>query len=219
MVKLNHIVNSFKAGVNKCQDASAYINKHSDFIEEYIGTTHDIVSNGLIGRDLVRFATQSPTISQGFEDNYISTIEDLMYNHFDKLEITKNLTPQECKKLYKNIDDKASFVACALGYKPGTVIDGNYSFKQSDKFDYVNKTVKVPVNNKTLSFDTTIILNKEKTKEIISENADFYIRRMGMEPNSSVEDIYNELIGENSPLKGNDEHDDHNHAHAIVETL
>lgn len=208
MTKLNHILNYCKIGINKCQDATTYINKHSDFIEDYIGTTHDIVSNGFIGRDLIRFATQSPTIAQGFENNYISTIDDLMVNHFDKLDIAQNLTPQEREILLKNVDDKGSFIACMLGYKPSTIIDGKHNFlKQSDKFDYITRTVNVPVNDKIVAFDTTMILNKEKTKDTIAENLDFYVKRMNMKVNSSVDDVYNELTGKNSPLKSNDAHD------------
>lgn len=209
---MNIISQILKYGRNthpNIRNIESFISKNSDKINDGLGATNDIISNAQIGRELVQFSKYSTKISPIFEENYVKNVNNIIENHLDKLELTQNLTDDERKKFINNIrGDESSFVTFSLGGKPSLLIAGNNQFiKPSEKYDILRRTLTIPVNNKDLHINNTIILNKKLVKETIKNNQNFYINRMNLDKDTSVDEIYNELIGDDSPLKRNEKHD------------
>ena len=209
MVKFNQIFKYTKTAINQFKNAENVISKNTDLINTGIGTTNDIVSNVQIGRELVQFTKNTQPITYNFAEEYTNNVQNILENHLDKIDITQNLTDKEKKEFIKNIQgDESTFVTFAMNEKPCILIYGKNKFiKANDKYDVVRRKIIVPVKNKKINIHNTIILNKELTKKTIEDNKEIYIKRLGLDNNADTETIYNELIGENSPLKGNKKHD------------
>ncbi len=206
---INQILKFGKTSLPKARNVEAFVCKNSDRINDGIGATNDIISNAQIGRELVQFSRQTTTIAPVFGVNYEKNVNQIINNHLDKIELTKNLTDEQKKEFINNIKgDESSFVTFALNGKPSLLINGKNQFIKPDKnYDILRRTLIVPIKDKEVKFDNTIILNKKLTKETIKDNRDFYINKMNLNKDATIDEIYNELIGHNSPLKENKEHD------------
>ena len=209
MSYINSIVKYSRTTLPKFRSVESFIGKNADTINNTIDTTNSIISNAQVGRELVEFTRTSQSISPNFTENYVQNANEIFDNHLDKLEITKDLNNTEKKELKKNIlGDKIAFVSFALGEKPSILITGNNPFiKPNENYDVIRRTLNIPLKNKIIQVDNTFILNKKLTKQIIDENKEIYIKGMELDKNANTEEIYNHLIGENSPLKHNTQHD------------
>jgi hypothetical protein len=128
------------------------------------------------------------------------------------MDLTKNLSKAEQEELRKNIipNDKPTLLNFMFDAKPSILLSGEHPyFRSDDKYDVVRRegNVKAP-NEKPVKLVNTFILNKELVKNTISENKELYTRRMNMHNESSVDDVYKKLIGDNSPLKKMHGYDD-----------
>ena len=209
MVNFNPLLKYGQATIARCRQAEGLINKHCDFINDSLSTGNDILSNISAGRDLVEVSRHTPRIAQGFETNYQNTVDNILDNNLDKLELTEDLTDEEKEEFLKNIEgDRNTFVTFAMDGKPSIVLCGKNEFiKPTEKYDIVRRELEVPLKNKTLKIDNTFILNKEMVKETIKENKELFTTRMNMDENSDIDTIYEVLISEKSPLKENKAHD------------
>ena len=210
MININPIVKYSRTALTKFRHAESFIGKNADRINDGLGATNDIVSNAQIGRELVQFSRPTTTIAPGFGVNYGKNVNEILDNHLDKIELTKDLDEREKQEFLKNIEpDRSSFITFAMDAKPSILICGKNEFlKPNENYDILRRTITVTLKgNKTAKFDNTIILNKELTKKTIEENKELYIKRMGLNEDADTDEIYNELIGENSPLKENEKHD------------
>lgn len=210
MVNFNPIIKYGRIAANRFKDAGEFMTRYSDPINDGLSTTNDVISNINLGRDLVRYTRHSPQISTGFEENYKKAVDNMVENHLDKIELTQNLDKNEKKDFLKNISsDRSSFADFTFGAKPALLITGkNEYLKPSQSHDIVRRTLNIPLQDgKSVNIDNTFILNKEKTKQVIEENKILYTKRMNMDDNSTTEEIYSELIGDNSPLLKNEAHD------------
>ncbi len=209
MSYINSIVKYTRTTLPKFRSVESFIGKNTDTINNTIGTTNSIISNAQVGRDLVEFTKSSQSISPVFTENYVQNANEILENHLDKLELTKNFNDLEKDELKNNLQgDETSFVTFALGEKPSILIVGNNPFiKSNENYDVIRRTLNIPLKNKEIQVDNTFILNKKLTKQTIEENKELYIKGMGLDENADTEEIYNYLIGENSPLKNNTQHD------------
>lgn len=209
MSYINSIVKYTRTTLPKFRSVESFIGKNTDTINNTIDNTNNIISNAQIGRELVEFTRSSPSISPVFTENYIQNTNEILENHLDKLEISKDLNELEKEELKNNIQgNETSFITFALGGKPSLLINGSNSFiKPNENYDVIRRTLDIPLKNKTIQVNNTFILNKKLTKQTIDENKELYIKGMGLDENANTEEIYNALIGENSPLKNNTQHD------------
>ena len=147
-----------------------------------------------------------------FEFDFYATANNIINNHLDKMELTKNLTPKEREDFAKNLIpcDKPTLLQFLFDNKPSILLTGDLPyFENNDKYDFVRRTIlSKGANNKTIKFNNTFIINKELTKQKISENKDFYSKRMELGKDTSVDKIYQKLISEDSPLKKQTGYDD-----------
>ena len=162
-----------------------------------------------IGRDIVRGKSNNSNFAQGFIRNYKNYVNEVLENNLDKIELTKNLTSPQKQDFLTNIEpDKASFCSLIFGDKPTFLLCGDLDYlKPTKEYDILKRKIHVSVKDKDLTFDNTFILNKEKTKQTISDNIEFYKKRLNMKSETSVDEVYETLIGKNSPLLTNDKHD------------
>ncbi len=210
MSYINSIIKYTRTTLPKFRSVESFIGKNSDTIGNTIDTTNGIISNVQTGRDLVEFAKNSQSVSPVFLENYLQNTNEILENHLDKLEFSKDFNDLEKEELKNNIKgDEASFVAFALGEKPSILISGKNLFIQpNENYDIIRRTLNIPIkNNKVIQVDNTFILNKKLTKQTIDQNKELYVKSMGLEENADTDEIYNHLIGENSPLKNNTQHD------------
>lgn len=162
----------------------------------------------IIGKDLVH-SIEQPKFAKNFNTNYHKVINKLLNKHLEKLDLTKNLSKANQQDLLNHLEgDKASFCAFTLGDKPSILLNGKFEYlKSTEKYDIVRRKIKSVTPKKTFVFDNTFILDKEKTKNTISENMDFYRQRLDLKKDASTKEIYEVLTGKNSPLLSNDKHD------------
>lgn len=162
----------------------------------------------IVGRDLVHSFKQ-PKFAKNFSTNYQKVINKLLNKHLEKLDLTKDLTKANRQDLLNHLEgDKASFCAFTLGDKPSILLNGRFEYlKPTEKYDIVRRQIKSVTPKKTFVFDNTFILDKEKTKNTISENIDFYRQRLDLKKDASTKEVYKVLTGKNSPLLSNDKHD------------
>ena len=167
------------------------------------------IPNANIGRDIVRGRTKKPIFAQGFAANYKNYINEVIEGKLDKIELTKHLTLSQKQDFLTNIEpDKASFCSLIFGDKPTVLLCGDLDYlKPTKEYDILKRKIHVSVKDKDFAFDNTFILNKEKTKQTISDNIEFYKTRLNMKDETSVDEVYETLTGENSPLLTNEKHD------------
>lgn len=146
-----------------------------------------------------------------FQFEYYDISNKLINENLDNFELTKDLTKNEQNDFRKNLfsSDKLTLVPFLMNTKPSILLTGDYPyFQNNDKYDFVHRILKSKTTNSIITTQNTFILNKDLTKQTIDNNKELYTKRMGLNYNTPTEDIYNELIGENCPLKEQHGYDD-----------
>lgn len=146
-----------------------------------------------------------------FEFDFYNLSNDIINNHLDKMELTKDLTEDEQKDFRSNLfsSDKPTLLNFFMRTKPSILLTGNYPyFENNDKYDFVPRVLDIPLKTTISKTPNMFILNKELTKQTIEENKELYTKRMGFEDDASTDEIYEKLIGEDSPLKRQEGYDD-----------
>lgn len=159
-------------------------------------------------KDLI-CSTRQPAFTKVFTINYQKTINTLLNDHLNKIDLTKKLSKSNKQKFLSNLKgDEGSFCDFILGDKPSILLNGKHEYlTPTDKYDIIRRKIKVVTPKKTYTFDNTFILNKEKTKHTINKNRDLYMQRLNLKEDCSTNDIYDILTSKNSPLLTNDKHD------------
>lgn len=202
-------INQSKFAINYPQTKS--VKKTADCVNDNL-KQEAIGINLLSFRGNYQIKNTIPIIERGFIYNFNDTVDNVLFNHLDKLPITQNLTPEECIQLRKTVNnngDTTPFFMFALDAKPSVMLVGEHKYlKPDEKYDIFRRTLDVNLRDGTnTKIYNTLLFNKDLMKNTIEENKDFYIKRMKLDDVSTVDDIYSELISENSPLKNNDLHD------------
>ncbi len=144
-------------------------------------------------------------------DFYIKA-KDTAENHLDKMELTKNLSEEEQEDFRNNLstDDKCSLLQFFYDKKPSVLLAGDFPyFKNNEKYDFVRRTITPKDrNNSTVEHQNIFIINKELTKNVIKENKELYTKRMNLNDDTSIDNIYKELVSTDSPLKKQYGYDD-----------
>lgn len=147
-----------------------------------------------------------------FEFDFYAKANDIIKNHLDEAELTKDLDYGEQEDFRKNLFacDKPTLLQFFCDKKPSVLLTGDFPyFENTEKYDFVRRTITSPLrNNRVKELKNTFVINKELTKKTIEENKELYTKRLDLEDESSVEVIYNTLVGENSPLKKQEGYDD-----------
>ena len=149
--------------------------------------------------------------SADFQFNFYNASNDIINNHLDKMELTKDLTKNQQQNFKKNLftADKPTLLNFFMNTKPSILLAGEFPyFENNDKYSFVRRTLKTPTKTSIVENSNLFILNKEQTKQTINENKELYTKRMDLEPNTPTDDIYEHLIGEDSPLKQQHGYDD-----------
>jgi len=115
-------------------------------------------------------------------------LNDLRTNNFEGLEIVQNLSIQERKNLVETLVQDcnvANFVLVSTGNKPAVWIRGKLPEAFAHKnFDLI-KFKK--------SSDDMIVLNRNIVKNVIKENFEIYQKRLHLDKNATVNEVYNVL--------------------------
>lgn len=147
-----------------------------------------------------------------FDYDFYDTVNDIINNHLDKMELTKGLSKDEQKNFRNTLlsSDKTTLAHFMFDKKPSVLLNGECPyFKNNDQYSFVRRTIEIPLkNHKTYIANNIFIINKELTKQTIDENKELYTKRMKLDADTPTEEIYEELIGENSPLKYQEGYDD-----------
>lgn len=146
-----------------------------------------------------------------FENDFYNTSNDIINNHLDKMELTKDLTKSQQQSFKKNLfsTDKPTLLNFFMDTKPSVLLAGKFPyFKNNDKYSFVRRTLKTPTRTSIVESPNIFILNNKLTKQTIDENKELYTKRMDLEPDTPTDEIYENLIGENSPLKQQHGYDD-----------
>ena len=147
-----------------------------------------------------------------FEYDFYAKANDIIKNQLDEMELTKDLSEIEQEDFRKNLFacDKPTMLQFFCDKKPSVLLTGDFPyFENNEKYDFVRRTITASLkNNRVKELNNTFVINKELTKKTIEDNKELYTKRLGFEDESSVEDIYNTLVGESSPLKKQEGYDD-----------
>lgn len=147
-----------------------------------------------------------------FEFDFYKASKNTLDNHLDKMELTKGLTKKEQKDFCNNLfsNDKTTLMHFMYDKKPSIMLNGEFPyFKNNEKYSFVRRTLNIPLtDNKSYLSNNTFAINNELVKQKIEENKELYTKRMGLDENSSTDEVFEELIGENSPLKKQEGYDD-----------
>ena len=147
-----------------------------------------------------------------FSFDFYNCGSNIINYHLDKMELTKNLNKAEQEDFRKNLfsSDKPNLLQFFNDKKPSVLLSSDFPyFQNNDKYNFVRRTINSKIkDNKIVQHQNTFILNKELTKQTIEENKELYTKRMGLKKDASVEDIYEKLVGEDSPLKQQNGYDD-----------
>ena len=146
-----------------------------------------------------------------FSFDFFGKAKDIIDNHLDKMELTKDLNKSEQNDFRKNLftSDKPTLLQFFYDKKPSILLSGEYPyFQNTEKYDFVRKNLVSKIKGKNFVFPNVFVINKELTKKTIEENKELYTKRMKMDNNASIDDIYEKLVGEDSPLKQQDGYDD-----------
>lgn len=147
-----------------------------------------------------------------FEYDFYKFSHNIINNHLDEMELTKELSESEQEDFKTNLfsSDKTTLMHFMFDKKPSILLNGEFPyFKNNDKYSFVRRILDIPLkDNKSYLASNIFILNNELVKQTINENRELYTKRMGLDEAISTEKIYETLIGENSPLKEQTGYDD-----------
>lgn len=125
--------------------------------------------------------------------NQVQILKD---KNFAGLDIVKNLSEKERGDLIESFrkGEAEEFLLVATGNKPAVLL-GSMPAKLNHKdFDVISFKRYVPLpSGKKLVADQTVILNKQKVKEVIEDNFELFQRRLKLDAGSTVEHIYQVL--------------------------
>ncbi len=146
-----------------------------------------------------------------FEYDFFNLSNKIINNHLDEMELTKGLTEDEQEDFRTNLFscDKPTLLNFFMDTKPAILLTGEHPyFENNDKYDFVPRILQSPTDTSVVHTPNIFILNKELTKQTIEDNKELYTKRMGFEDDASTDEIYEKLIGEDSPLKEQNGYDD-----------
>lgn len=147
-----------------------------------------------------------------FDYDFYKVSNNIIKNHLDKMELTKNLSEEEHDDFRNNLFscDKMTLMHFMFDKKPSILLNGDFPyFKNNDKYNFVRRGLNIPLkDNKSYLANNIFIINKELTKQTIDENKELYKKRMGLQEDVSTDEIYEKLTGDDSPLKQQEGYDD-----------
>lgn len=144
-------------------------------------------------------ATVTKSISEQIDDlnktinNYIHTKGKDSLKDF---EIFENLTPQEQEKIwnyvsYGKVHREKELLLFASGNKPAT-LEGFGSYT-ADLFDGLQKNKSLYIAEYFDNNNFNLLMNVDATKKVIEQNQTFFINRLGLSGNSTVDEIFNTI--------------------------
>lgn len=139
-----------------------------------------------------------------FEFDFYNRAKEIVENHLDDVDLTKNLDEYEQGDFQLNVNsaDRTTLLHFLFDKKPAVLLGGEYPYLENhDKYDVVPRNfVATLENGKKTKLNNTFLINKELTKQTIDENKELYTKRMGFEDGVSTDEIYEKLVSKNSPL-------------------
>ena len=141
-------------------------------------------------------------------------------NNYANIDIFRNLTDDERKQFVDNIlhlgsgrlHDDYDFLFFANGEKPAVLLGGlnetpePYLDKlKSDNIDVFHRVVTLGNGQKR---NNTLLINKQSAKRIIGENKELFQKRLGLSESTTVDEIYEKLLSDDSILKDHEESSD-----------
>lgn len=145
----------------------------------------------------------------------------LKNNNFKGLDITKGLSEENLAKL-KNIliykekrgmrfvteDESKYFIIMATSNKPAALTSTQVEYPAEIVKNFNFNGYDVLKNDDFMNITNTFILNRSNVKKVIGKNLDFFQKRMELDKETNIDEIYNILLSEKSPLKDQDNFSD-----------
>ena len=122
-------------------------------------------------------------------------------NNLEGLEMVKHLSTKQKMGLIKRIGERSmeNFVLFATGNKPSILLDKIPEAITIKDIDIVSLSNSVVLpSGKKLIFDHSFLLNRNLVKNVIKENFDIYQKRLKLDKNASIDEVYNVLIDKNT---------------------
>jgi len=133
--------------------------------------------------------------------DFINNIAELKQHAKDGnlrgLDVAKNLSAEEQLALIKTLEISAGiddFLMTATKEKPSCWIEIPKDFDASKMNSKEFEALKF--ERKFGETSSMILLNKKMVKDLIEENTELYAKRLGLDKNSSNDDIYRALVGD-----------------------
>lgn len=185
-----------------------YVDLHSasgHFYSNLVPLAEDTVSfNNYINNDFVDEKEKLKSYALVFSKK----IKESKNNNFKNVELLKDFSTKEIAKINDFMENAGlvNIFMFASGNKPAVLsasknVDVIQKF-QSDKVDVLQF-----FNAKNKSYDV-FLLNKNAVKNIIKENKELFSKRMNLDENSNIEQIYEKLLQKDSPLNNENMKDD-----------
>jgi hypothetical protein len=154
-----------------------------------------IIEKIVVEQIAIPFETITKDVSEGAERTENKTIQKGKDSLKD-FEIFEKLTPQEQEKIWNYIShDKVhrekELLLFASGNKPAT-LEG-YGSYTADLFDCLQKNKAVHVAEYFDKDHFNLLMNVDATKRVIGQNQAFFISRLDLPANSTVDDIFNTI--------------------------
>ena len=136
------------------------------------------------------------------------------------IDVLSNLTEDERKEFVDNVlhlgsgkvYDDYDFLFFANGEKPAVLLGGMSETPEpcldklkSDNIDVFHRVVTFGNGQKR---NNTLLINKQAAKRIIGENKELFQKRLGLSENTTVDEIYEKLLSDDSILKDHEESSD-----------
>ena len=146
-------------------------------------------------------AEQATTVTKSISeqiDDLNKTIDNYIYrkgkDSLKEFEMFEKLTPYEHEQIWNYIShDKVhrekELLLFASGNKPAT-LEG-YSSYTADIFDELQKNKSLYISEYFDKDHFNLLMNVDATKKVIGQNQAFFISRLGLPANSTVDDIFN----------------------------
>lgn len=145
----------------------------------------------------------------------------LKNNNFKGLNITKGLSEQALIDL-KNVliykekrgmrlvtqDESKYFILLATSNKPAALTSTQAEYPAEMVKTFNSNGYDVLKESDFMGIINTFILNRSNVKKVIGKNLDFFQKRMKLDKEANIDEIYNILLSEKSPLKDQEKFSD-----------
>lgn len=145
-------------------------------------------------------------------------VQEAMQNNLEGIDALSNLTAAERKQLVEllALDNPQTLLIFLQGQKPGAILSGNDDLiallnkLKSEDVDIVNTRVNGDFSlqgGNSQYINNAYLINKKQAKDVISDNKELFAKRLGLNENTSVDEIYAKLISKDGPLGKGEHHD------------